>query len=146
MWSPLWKLYNQNIPLHYRKEKDGQCCPGEYGYDLSSHHCWEVAYAEYPSSMQQVYDAIKFLEDNPGGDEVRYKILSQTLSFVCGVVGKGTTDDFGEDVGHSSCTRAMMDEYYREIDSSTKQKSPPPKQPQYNLDTRLQTMGKNICA
>ncbi|KAF6164774.1 hypothetical protein GIB67_041026 [Kingdonia uniflora] len=35
-----------------KKQKDGQCCPGEYGYDLSSYHCWGVAYAEYPSSMQ----------------------------------------------------------------------------------------------
>ncbi|KAF6138688.1 hypothetical protein GIB67_009882 [Kingdonia uniflora] len=47
----------------------------------------------------QVYDAIKFLEDNTGGDE--------TLSFVYGVVGKDTTDDFKEDVGHSSSVRAM---------------------------------------
>ncbi|KAF6166400.1 hypothetical protein GIB67_034951 [Kingdonia uniflora] len=75
-----------------------------------------------------------------------FKAVSQTLSFVYGVVGKDTTDDF-EDVGHSSSVRTMMDYYYvEEIDSSTKQKSTSFKQPQYNQDIRLQTIGKNICA
>ncbi|KAF6153110.1 hypothetical protein GIB67_034832, partial [Kingdonia uniflora] len=69
----------------------------------------------------QVYDVTKFLEDNPGGNEI---LLSTG--------GKDTIDNF-EDVSHSSSVRAMMDEYYVvEIDSSTiptKQKSTPSKQP-----------------
>ncbi|KAF6139582.1 hypothetical protein GIB67_015539 [Kingdonia uniflora] len=74
------------------------------------------------------------------GTGIAYVITTSTcmrLSFVYGVVGKDTIYDF-EDVGHNSSVRAMMDEYYvEEIDSSTKQKSNPFKQSQYNQDIRL---------
>ncbi|KAF6173908.1 hypothetical protein GIB67_039859 [Kingdonia uniflora] len=73
-------------------------------------------HTELLQEMTQVYDAIKFFEDNLGGDEV---LLS---------IGKDTADDFEEDVGLRSSVRAIMDEhYFGEIDLLTKQKSPPPK-------------------
>ncbi|KAF9610953.1 hypothetical protein IFM89_025986 [Coptis chinensis] len=78
----------------------------------NSKDCWLVIDGK-------VYD-VKFLEDHPGGDEVRTP-----------------TDDF-EDVGHSSSARAMMDEYYvGDFDTSTippRIHIPLPKQPHYNQD------------